>query len=93
MQMGSKSDLCRNAAEVLMSSSQTLRLPKEFDTSAINRGDIRLYNALIQFMSNQSLGFHAGMEQTSGKFEGTCPVCLWWSSISRYISIVPSLLC
>ena len=58
---------CRNATDVLMSSAQTLHLPKEIDSSANNRDDVRLYNDIICFMSNRSLGFHAGTEQTSGK--------------------------
>ncbi len=58
---------CRNATDVSMSSAQTLHLPKEIDSSANNRGDVLLYNDIICFMSNRSLGFHAGTEQTSGK--------------------------
>lgn len=60
----SSSSSCRNVTDVLMSSAQTLRLSKEIDSSANNTGDVRLYNI---FMSNRSLGFYAGTEQTSGK--------------------------
>ncbi len=49
-----------------MASSRKLDLPKERSSNA-GRGDIRLYNDIIHFMSNNSLGFHAGVEQTSGK--------------------------
>ena len=55
----------RSAFELLMASSRKLHLPKEMGSST--RGDIRLYNDIIHFMSNNSLGFHAGVEQTSGK--------------------------
>ncbi len=56
----------RSAVQLLMASSRKLHLPKEMGSNAV-RGDIRLYNDIIHFMSNNSLGFHAGVEQTSGK--------------------------
>lgn len=57
----------KNAAEVLMSNAKKLCLPNKIDSGARNRGDIQLYNDIIQFMMNKSLGFHPGTEQASGR--------------------------
>ncbi len=51
----------RSAVQLLMASSRKLHLPKEMGSNSV-RGDIWLYNDIIHFMSNNSLGFHAGVE-------------------------------
>ena len=50
-----------------MSSARKLHLPKQIDTIANTRGDVRLHNEIISFLSNNSLSFPAGVEETSGK--------------------------
>ena len=56
----------RNAFTILMASALALHLPKKLDSSNA-RGDNLLYNDIIDFMSEHSLGFSAGVEHTSGK--------------------------
>ena len=55
----------RNAFSVLMASARALHLPQKLDSSH-TRGD-NLLNNIIDFMSEHSLSFSAGVEHTSGK--------------------------
>lgn len=67
VQPASNRSVQRSAVDVLMNSSTKLRLPKEIGSNDNCRGDVRLYNDIIRFISDHSLGFCTGTEQTSGK--------------------------